>query len=291
MFGNGMYRIFGSIGGRMICVRGRILSKKRDLFILLSLHSEQGLLFRRPFSGTGYFFLDKIEKQINIQPLFINSRKVFSERMMKEKVESGKIGPGRKEIMAMRATEILTREIEGATGRSGFHEIFMERLMLKKEEIEKAINGLINGRKELKGLFSADEITEEMDRAEVEVATQVHYSLLEKKTKQLENIEILIRRVLKEEEFGLCDECGARIPEERLLIIPEATRCVPCQKEIERFESGIRLGMGTSSKRFSHMTNGTQSEDNEDFCDEDAFSIFEFEETDLAEYLAEENDE
>jgi DnaK suppressor protein len=237
------------------------------------------------------FFLDKIKKQINIQPLFINSWEVFSEGMMKEKVERGKIGPGRKEMMAMGSTKILTREAENLPGRDDFRRIFLENLLLKREELEKAISSLINGRKELKGLFSADEITEEMDRAAVEVASQIHYSLLEKKTMQLENIEILIHRVQYEKEFGLCDECGRRIPEKRLLIVPEATRCVPCQRDIERFESGKNLTMGTSSKRFSHNKNGSQWEDNEDFSDEDALSIFEFEEIDLADFLEEKSKE
>jgi DnaK suppressor protein len=211
--------------------------------------------------------------------------------MMKEKVERGKIRPGRKEIMAMQANKILAREPEGLLGKDNFRPIFIENLILKKKEIEKAISNLMNGRKELKGLFSADEITEEMDRAAVEVASQIHYSLLEKKTKQLENIEILIHRAQYEKEFGLCDECGRRIPEKRLLIVPEATRCVPCQQEIERFESGNRLRMGTSSKRFSHKKNGFQWEDKADFCDEDALSVFEFEETDLADFLEEKEEE
>ena len=217
---------------------------------------------------------------------------------MKEKVESGKLRPGRGEISATGDFEMLTREIEGPQVRGGFRERFLKNLMLKKEEIEKAISSLINGRKEHKGLFSSDEITEEMDRAEVEVASQVHYSLLAKKTKELERIEILICRVQKEDEFGLCDECGERIPEERLLIVPEATRCVPCQKEIERFES--RKGFGKSSNHLSRMKKGFQRKDSYYSDEEEGFivnpdteklSIFDLEETDLVNYPVEENEE
>ena len=207
---------------------------------------------------------------------------------MKEKVESGKSRSGREEILAAGAIEVLKKEIEGLRARSGFRERFIENLMLKKEEIERAISSLTDGRKEHKGLFSADEITDEMDRAEVEVAAQVHFSLLGKKTKELERIAILIRRVQHEEEFGLCDECGKRIPEERLLIVPEATRCVPCQKEIERFESGKSLGK--SSNRLSRMKKGLQWEDSEDSDDEEGLSVFDLEEADLADYPMEENE-
>lgn len=30
--------------------------------------------------------------------------------------------------------------------------------------------------------------------------------------------------------YGLCEDCGARIPNERLEVWPEATRCVDCQR-------------------------------------------------------------
>jgi len=33
--------------------------------------------------------------------------------------------------------------------------------------------------------------------------------------------------------YGLCEDCGVRIPEERLEVWPEATRCVRCQRSSE----------------------------------------------------------
>ena len=38
----------------------------------------------------------------------------------------------------------------------------------------------------------------------------------------------------KEEKFGVCEECGKQIPKKRLLIVPEATLCVSCQRELEK---------------------------------------------------------
>jgi phage/conjugal plasmid C-4 type zinc finger TraR family protein len=35
-------------------------------------------------------------------------------------------------------------------------------------------------------------------------------------------------------EYGACSECGASIPPKRLLAVPEATTCVPCQERLER---------------------------------------------------------
>ena len=39
-----------------------------------------------------------------------------------------------------------------------------------------------------------------------------------------------------------------RIPKERLLLVPEATLCVVCQREIEKMES--RISMGSQSTEF-----------------------------------------
>ena len=85
-----------------------------------------------------------------------------------------------------------------------------------------------------------------MDHAEREISSQTHYILLERKNRELEKIEDLIQRASVDEEFGLCEECGEKIPEARLMIVPEATRCVPCQQEME--QSGSRIGFVESPR-------------------------------------------
>jgi len=47
----------------------------------------------------------------------------------------------------------------------------------------------------------------------------------------------LVRATLEKAEHGtdsLCENCRSMIPEERLEVCPEATRCVDCQREQER---------------------------------------------------------
>lgn len=34
--------------------------------------------------------------------------------------------------------------------------------------------------------------------------------------------------------FGVCEGCGASIPEERLTAVPFASRCVPCTEQVEK---------------------------------------------------------
>lgn len=43
-----------------------------------------------------------------------------------------------------------------------------------------------------------------------------------------------LKKVLQksgDETFGLCESCSEPIPFERLKILPETTRCIPCQNE------------------------------------------------------------
>jgi RNA polymerase-binding transcription factor DksA len=54
--------------------------------------------------------------------------------------------------------------------------------------------------------------------------------------KGTDKINLLIDRDSQRSGFGICEESGMRIPEERLLIMPDASLCVPCQKDLEKFE-------------------------------------------------------
>ena len=123
---------------------------------------------------------------------------------------------------------------------------FLDSLMVKKEEVQNTLNRLLAEQEEYKNMAADDYLIDEMDHAEREISSQTHYILLERKHRELEKIEILIERALEDEEFGLCEECGEKIPEARLMIMPEATRCVPCQKELER--SDLRTGLMESHR-------------------------------------------
>jgi DnaK suppressor protein len=47
-------------------------------------------------------------------------------------------------------------------------------------------------------------------------------------------------------QYGICERCGAEIPQERLEVKPEATLCVKCQAEVERM---LRRGMNLQTQR------------------------------------------
>lgn len=49
----------------------------------------------------------------------------------------------------------------------------------------------------------------------------------------LAQIDHALERI-DEGTYGLCEECGARIPRIRLKVVPFATSCITCQEEYER---------------------------------------------------------
>ena len=49
----------------------------------------------------------------------------------------------------------------------------------------------------------------------------------------LESIEEALARI-ENGTYGTCERCGKQIAEERLEAIPYATRCIDCQRLVER---------------------------------------------------------
>lgn len=50
--------------------------------------------------------------------------------------------------------------------------------------------------------------------------------------RSFEEIEAALARI-DSGEYGICEECGAAIPEKRLQVMPQARLCVPCQERRE----------------------------------------------------------
>lgn len=51
--------------------------------------------------------------------------------------------------------------------------------------------------------------------------------------KYLAHIDKALDRV-EDGSYGICPDCGNQIPEERLIAVPTATRCVPCKEKAEK---------------------------------------------------------
>ena len=71
----------------------------------------------------------------------------------------------------------------------------------------------------------ADEATRTYNR-------QVMLNLSEQERSQLGRVEEAIQK-LEDGRYGICDECGDRIPVKRLKVVPFAKFCVTCKNKME----------------------------------------------------------
>ena len=58
-------------------------------------------------------------------------------------------------------------------------------------------------------------------------------SLMQSEGGTLEQIETALERI-EDATYGQCEECGSRIPKQRLRAVPYAAMCVKCASELEQ---------------------------------------------------------
>jgi RNA polymerase-binding protein DksA len=59
------------------------------------------------------------------------------------------------------------------------------------------------------------------------------WALLHRLEEKLKSVEHALR-MARAGAYGICESCGARIDPARLEVLPEATLCLDCQRQIER---------------------------------------------------------
>jgi DnaK suppressor protein len=70
------------------------------------------------------------------------------------------------------------------------------------------------------------------DEAQINSERDIEFAINENETAQLQSIDEALKRITQG-VYGLCLECGTRLPRERLLAAPQATRCMACQTTFE----------------------------------------------------------
>ncbi len=144
---------------------------------------------------------------------------------------------------------------------------FLQNLQDRRNEIKETLDRLKNSRMEYGAQHTAGDFIDEVDDAQREISAYSQYSLIERKVRELQKVEQLLHRIQKDEEFGLCEECGNPIPPERLLIMPEAALCVPCQRETEKLDQKRSMavrGSSTFGSRREMDWEGGPAEEEED---------------------------
>ncbi|HTY24926.1 MAG TPA: TraR/DksA family transcriptional regulator, partial [Desulfomonilaceae bacterium] len=83
--------------------------------------------------------------------------------------------------------------------------------------------------------IDAIEKGDEIDLATGEISRELDARISMRQHKQIKEIEDALERI-KHGEYGICEECGEPIPEQRLRLFPAARLCVKCQEEYDHYE-------------------------------------------------------
>lgn len=85
-----------------------------------------------------------------------------------------------------------------------------------------------------------DAFSDPLDRAMSESSRTVE---LRKRDRERKLIQKILKAIQKMEDntYGMCEECGDEISEERLRVRPEATLCIRCKEEQEKLEKQFGL--------------------------------------------------
>lgn len=154
----------------------------------------------------------------------------------KKKTEKSAKKTPQKLVREKAAKSLGGKETRHKKGKNNFRAASMANLMAKKRDLEETLGRLIASQKESDSQLTAADFIDQFDDAQREISAHSHYSLIERKIRELQKIELRISSISVDEEFGRCEECGEPIPKKRLLVMPEATLCVPCQQKLERLD-------------------------------------------------------
>lgn len=110
-----------------------------------------------------------------------------------------------------------------------------EMLLKKREDLVLEI-----GRRSKASTESAaQDIGDILDSVSEERTRELDLILTDREKRKLAQIDDAIDRI-EESTYGLCEECGVKIPKARLKVLPFAKYCVECQEKNEREEKYTR---------------------------------------------------
>ena len=110
-------------------------------------------------------------------------------------------------------------------------EKFQKSLLAKRAEAIKLT--LVDLKAALSGEGKSGGVGDEGDIASAAYEALLRGNLTASRRKVIIDIDEALRR-LDDGSYGLCEDCGDEIPENRLIANPFAIRCIDCQEEVER---------------------------------------------------------
>lgn len=105
-------------------------------------------------------------------------------------------------------------------------EAIKDKLLNRKQELEEAMSLLY------KEKVSDDQVQDTGDQALSSSLEEIKISL---HNNELDEYQMIMRalEMIDAGTYGVCSECGNAISERRLMLFPNATRCLACQEALE----------------------------------------------------------
>jgi len=110
-----------------------------------------------------------------------------------------------------------------------------DMLLKTREEL---VRGIARRSRETAGSGVSD-IGDILDSVSEERTRELDMILTDREKQKLKQIDDALDRI-EEKTYGLCEECGVKIPRARLKVVPFAKYCVECKEAIEREEKYTR---------------------------------------------------
>jgi DnaK suppressor protein len=110
-----------------------------------------------------------------------------------------------------------------------------EMLLKKREDLVQEISRRSKASTE----SGAQDIGDILDSVSEERTRELDMILTDREKRKLAQIDDAIDKI-DENTYGLCEDCGVKIPKARLRVLPFAKYCVECQEKTEREEKYTR---------------------------------------------------
>lgn len=110
-----------------------------------------------------------------------------------------------------------------------FRKEILSRMDQISEDMENIKDGILDSGNSLGGL-SQDSVygVHMADAGSDSFEQEKNFMLMSRESDYYNNLTLALERIDRE-EFGVCSICGELIPEERMLEVPNATKCVDCK--------------------------------------------------------------
>jgi len=119
-----------------------------------------------------------------------------------------------------------------ATART---EALRQMLLEAREQVLKEVEELLARRRMAQAEQRDDSVPDVADMALQDATEDQQISLMELRNAMREQIDEALLR-LEDGTYGICEDCGREISEERLQAVPFARRCIQCQAKAEAIE-------------------------------------------------------